>query len=151
VRFEVKNLWVNTVEGRFEPPSGEVRFDPENPSSAYFNVFVPVSSIETGIDKRDQHLQEEAFFKAASHPEIRIESNRISPEGENTYLFEGELSMAGITKPFECTFFAESSEDGLVLNSKFTILRESFELGEDYSSFVIGDEIEISVRLVLKK
>ena len=152
VTFEVGNLWVNTVDGSFDGVKGEVKFFPRRPEESYFKVYLKASSIETGNDKRDEHLLTEDFFHVEEHPHISIDSEKIYRLNENEYRLEGTLTIKGISESFETTFvLADETATSFTLSSDFVVEREKFKLGDSYGGFVIADEIEVRVVMSLAK
>ena len=152
VKFEVGNLWVNTVEGSFDGVKGEVKFLPRRPEESYFEVYLEAATIETGNDKRDEHLLTEDFFHVEEHPRISIDSEKIYRLDENEYRLEGTLTIKGISEPFETIFLlSDETATSFTLASEFLVDREKFKLGDSYGGFVIADEIEVRVVMSLTK
>jgi polyisoprenoid-binding protein YceI len=151
VRFEVGNLWLNTVKGTFSEAKGKVWFSPERLDSSFFDLYIDAKTVDTGNDKRDEHLLTEDFFHVEEHPEIAIRSEEIKRLDEGNFLLKGILTIKGISQPFDCAFSVEENREGLkVLQSQFTVERENFALGESYGGFVIADEIDVWVEMVLR-
>lgn len=150
VSFEVDNLWVNTVEGSFGEVRGKAVFSKSNPEQSIFDLSVEASTVDTGNEKRDEHLRTEDFFDVENHPAITISSTNISEIDDSTYRLEGSITIKGISKSFETDFrVVETKGDQVTLSSDFNIAREDFDLGESYGGFVIADEIDVSVVLVI--
>ncbi|MCA1752546.1 MAG: YceI family protein [Cryomorphaceae bacterium] len=149
VTFSVSNLKVNTVRGSFSGLRGEGSFDPGRPEKSNFEVSVGASTVETGIGKRDRHLQEEEFFNSEAFPRIAVKSRDVTRSAvEGRYQFKGELTIKDISKPIECAFSLKNEGNLIVLEAGFTILRSDFNLGESYGSFVIGEEVDVQVKLI---
>ncbi len=60
---------------------------------------VPVKSLKTGIDKRDEHLQSEAWMDAAKFPDIDFESTKAAKKDATTWMIDGNLTIHGVTRP----------------------------------------------------
>lgn len=99
VEFTLKHLMVSTVKGRFQKVSGDADFDEADPSGAYVDVTIDVSSIDTHDEKRDGHLRSPDFFDAAQYPSITFKSTKVAHSGGNEYKVTGDLTMHGVTKP----------------------------------------------------
>jgi len=152
VRFEVGNMLVNTVNGSFGEVSGEAIFSADDLENSRFDLSVKTSTIDTGNEKRDEHLQTQDFFDVANHPNITIRSEEISSSGDSTYKLNGKITMKGITESFETEFSVdEIGEESITLESHFTLSRETFRLGDDYGGFMIDDEIQVHVSLIISR
>jgi polyisoprenoid-binding protein YceI len=94
IEFAVKHLGIATVRGAFKEFEGTLDLDE---GSAYGTV--RTASVDTGDDKRDEHLRSPDFFEVAEHPELRFESTEIRPLDEDTFEIEGDLTIRGVTNP----------------------------------------------------
>ena len=140
VSFKIKNLWVNTVNGSFTGMKGEINFNPDNLDAAYFNVCVDVSTIETGIDKRDEHLQTADFFDVAQFPTICFQSKAVS-RVDSTYITTGALTMHGVEKRVEIPF----TFDGKTLTGSLTLNRLDYNVGADVGSFTADETVNLTI------
>ena len=93
VGFSVKHLMITNVKGDFKEFSGEIDFDHENKTFNKFKGVIKTASIDTGIEKRDNHLRSEDFFLASKYPEITYEMTSYKDGVMN-----GNLTMRGVTK-----------------------------------------------------
>ncbi|MBC8317724.1 MAG: polyisoprenoid-binding protein [Desulfobulbaceae bacterium] len=96
-RFGVKHIF-STVYGHFDDYSGKVIFDPDNLAGSMFRFEVNVDSIQTNINKRDNHLLSGDFFDAKKYPEIIFESTSIKHVGGKNYEVTGKLTIKDVTK-----------------------------------------------------
>jgi polyisoprenoid-binding protein YceI len=94
VEFAVKHLGVATVRGAFREFQGTLDLDE---GRAYGTV--KAASVDTKIDRRDEHLRSPDFFEVAEHPKLRFESTEIRPLGEDSFEIEGDLTIRGVTNP----------------------------------------------------
>lgn len=150
VRFDVGNLWLNTVRGSFDEVKGDLFFSKKDAEASYFDLFVEAKSVSTGNGKRDEHLLTEDFFQAEAYPHISIKSERIFKKDGSEFGLEGVLTIKGISKPLNCTFSVKNEqEQSITLYSTFSVNREDFKLGESYGGFIIADEIKIYVEFTV--
>jgi polyisoprenoid-binding protein YceI len=77
--------------------TGKVRVDWET-GTAKLNLTVPVASMKTGIDLRDEHLRSPGWLDEEKYPEIEFKADKISSLGENKYKVEGTFTMHGVSK-----------------------------------------------------
>lgn len=95
--FAVKHLMISTVKGRFNTftGTGETNADGTLKSA---ELSIDVSSINTNVDARDNHLRSPDFFDAAKFPQITFRSTKIEQKGTDITI-TGDLTMRGVTKP----------------------------------------------------
>ena len=77
--------------------SGEVALDFRKPAGAV-KIAVPVRSLRTGIEMRDEHLRSPMWLDAAKHPEITFTSTKATFLGKRKWRVEGDFGMHGVTK-----------------------------------------------------
>ena len=103
VVFSIKHFGVTDFYGDFKQISGTVTFDTADPSKSSVELTVPVESLDTRNEKRDQHLKSPDFFNAKQFPAITFKSNKIEGSGD-TYKISGDLTIHGVTKPITVEF-----------------------------------------------
>jgi polyisoprenoid-binding protein YceI len=91
--------FLGTVNGKFMRFSGDIDFDRQHPERSSVSARIQVSSIDTGIKKRDDHLRSPEFFDVAKFPEITFKSRGVKQTGPQSGDIIGDLTMHGITKP----------------------------------------------------
>jgi polyisoprenoid-binding protein YceI len=87
------------VVGKFAKFEGKIDIDREHPQQSSVTVRIQVSSIDTGIHKRDEHLRSVEFFDVAKYPEITFKSRSAKQTGAQSGDILGDLTMHGVTKP----------------------------------------------------
>jgi len=145
VNFEVGNLGFNTVDGRFKKMDGMIVFNPNDLSSASFNVCLDASMIDTKNKKRDDHLKNEDFFSVEKYPEICFKSESITKQKES-YLVKGKLTMCGVTKLIEIPFTYISK----TFSGSFTINRYDYNVGTSTSKFMVSEDVAITIVCVVE-
>ncbi|MEP6677010.1 MAG: YceI family protein [Ferruginibacter sp.] len=116
--------------GNFKGAAGEVKFDETTPANSSITCSVDVSSINTGIEARDKHLQGPEFFDAAANPQIKFVSTKIEKTKEG-YLVTGNLTAKAITKEVSAPFTFVKSNDGGSFKGSFGIKRLDFNIGKE--------------------
>ncbi len=79
--------------------SGTIDLDRQHPEASSVSARIQVSSINTGIKKRDDHLRSAEFFNVAKFPELTFKSRSVKQTGTQSGDIMGDLTMHGITKP----------------------------------------------------
>ena len=67
VQFHIKNAGI-TVDGTLKGLSASVKFDENDLVNSSIYASVKTATINTGIDKRDEHLKKDEYFDVANHP-----------------------------------------------------------------------------------
>ncbi|MEM6344444.1 MAG: YceI family protein [Bacteroidota bacterium] len=144
IDFVVTNLGLD-VEGKFRRFSGTINFSPDKLEESSFEISIPVKSIFTDNSTRDEHLQEEEFFHAASHPNITFSAKEVKKSGEQ-YILNGSLTIKGTSKQISIPFTYENA----TFSGEITIDRQDFSVGGSGFLDTIGDEVIIKINCVLK-
>jgi polyisoprenoid-binding protein YceI len=101
-----------SCHGSFDKWEADVQIDPAKIESSSVKITIDASSINTRVQRRDDHLRSKDFFSVAEHPQITFVSKRISKAGANTYNIVGDLTLKGITKelqvPAEMVFYEKT-------------------------------------------
>ncbi len=98
IDFTVKHMGISNVKGSFKDFEGKVIFDEKKPATDSAEVTIKTASIDTGTEKRDEHLKSPDFFDTGKFPEMKFKTTKITKTGKN-YTIEGLLTMHGVEKP----------------------------------------------------
>jgi len=160
VNFEVKHLF-NTVNGNFTNFDGTFYFDPNKLEESKFTFTIPISSIETNSEKRNNHLKSPDFFNAEKYPEMKFVSTGFEKVSEDKYLVKGKLKIKDVTKnvsiPFEITgkmdhpMMKGTTVMGLAFETE--INRNDFKVGAgDWTSTkIVGENVKVAINTELTK
>ena len=91
--------FLGTTNGRFTQFSGSIDLDSQHPEHSSVSARIQVSSIDTGIKKRDDHLRSPEFFNVAKYREITFKSRSVKQTGPQSGNIMGDLTLHGVTKP----------------------------------------------------
>ncbi len=91
--------FLGTTNGRFTQFSGSIDLDSQHPEHSSVSARIQVSSIDTGIKKRDDHLRSPEFFNVAKYREITFKSRSVKQTGPQSGDIMGDLTLHGVTKP----------------------------------------------------
>jgi polyisoprenoid-binding protein YceI len=97
--FTIRHMMVALVRGQFNKLSGTFHFDQEDVAHASFEASIDVSSLLTGVQKRDHDLLSENFFHASEYPSITLRSTGVESTGAHSLKVSGDLTIHGITRP----------------------------------------------------
>lgn len=150
VGFKIKHLMISNVKGNFSTFTGT--YDLDNGVLKSLEGTVDTATIDTGIEKRDNHLRSADFFDAAKYPQMTFKMT--SSEADKV---TGDLTIHGVTK--SVTLDAEISGtvkdpwgnmrssislEGEIKRSDFGLTwNQALEAG----GVVVGDEVKLSIEL----
>lgn len=99
VQFKVKHLGITTVTGNFHDFEIDLNLDPEDLSSLQTSATIQTASVDTGIERRDNHLRSGDFFEAETYPTLTFESTGVRNVNGNQFELLGNLTIRDVTKP----------------------------------------------------
>lgn len=91
--------FLGTTHGKFTKFGGKIDIDREHPENSSVTARIDVRSINTAIEKRDNHLRSAEFFNGEKFPEITFKSRSVKQTGAQAGDISGDLTMHGVTKP----------------------------------------------------
>jgi polyisoprenoid-binding protein YceI len=159
VGFKVRHL-VSKVSGEFTDFSGMIVADFEKLDASSVEFTVKTASIDTGNEKRDDHLRSADFFDVEKFPEITFKSSKITKIDDDSFAVAGTLTMHGVSREITITvdFLGEMTAMGgtragyeltTTLNRKDYGV--SWNRALDAGGFVLGDDVEVNIALEVVK
>jgi polyisoprenoid-binding protein YceI len=148
--FTVTHLGVADVSGTFNDFDVTVKSKRADFSDAVFELTAKVSSLDTRVEARDNHLKSADFFDVAKYPLINFKSTSIKQTGLDVYQLTGDLTMHGITKQVTMDLRYRGKVEN-VMNKKQTVgfqlsgtlKRSDFQIGPNFTPPMISDEVRI--------
>jgi len=160
--FKVRHMMISNVKGKFSGLSGVLKLDETDYTQATVEASIPVSSVNTGDEKRDGHLQSADFFDAEKFPAMTFKSTNIDSTGGADYEVTGDLTIHGVTKSIvlKVEDVSQPSKDPwgnhrLGLSGSTKINRKDF--GLTYNSaletggVLVGEEVTITLDVQFAK
>lgn len=111
------------VKGSITGFTSSSKIDWGDLENSFFEGSVAVSTLDTNNGLRNWSLRSSRYFNAKDHPRIRFKSSSIQKQGDQ-YLVNGDLTIKGITKPFEITM--KKSSKGLT--GKASLYSSEFDI-----------------------
>lgn len=99
VEFSVRHLMISNVKGQFEKLSGSITTNGDDPTSATIEATIDASSVDTRVQRRDNHLRSADFLDVAHYPTITFKSTKIEAAGPGKWKVTGDLTLHGVTRP----------------------------------------------------
>ena len=160
ISFKVRHLMIAHVKGSFKIFDANIYTTGKDFTTAQIDLWIDAASINTGDEKRDEHLKSADFFDVEHHKQITFTSSTMQkPYKQHNQELWGELTMKGITKNVKLNV-----EFGGIVNDPwgnekagFTVTgkinRSDWELtwnsAMETGSLLVGDEISISCEVEL--
>jgi polyisoprenoid-binding protein YceI len=161
VNFSVEHMVINTVHGRFRQFEGSITVDPDNGNALKgASGTIQAKSIDTDIEKRDNHLRSPDFFDAEKFPTITFQSTEIKRDGSDQVLV-GKFTMHGVTKDVSLPYRLKgpikgpmgNTIVGLEVNAKLN--RKDYGLtwnkAIEAGGLMVGEDVTIQINAELVK
>ena len=157
IGFKVKHLGLIEVPGFFRDFTGKVNYDAKDITKSSVEFTAKVTSIDTGVDARDNHLRTADFFEVEKYPELTFKSTKVEKKGQS-WMLTGDLTMKGVTKsitfPFEISGWLPADERSggkMGITAETTINRRDFGVnyGNNLPSGVaaVSDDVKITLQI----
>lgn len=96
VNYEIGHYGTTTNRGRFSTQEGSVQIDASG-SGGRIDIVMDMSSINTGVDLLNRHMQSKDFLNVADFPVGRFTSDRLVFDGARVTEVQGQLTLLGRT------------------------------------------------------
>lgn len=159
--FEIRHIGLSVVHGRITNMTGKVVEDSDHPLESSVELTAQLSSIDTAVAPRDEHLRSKDFFDVATFPTLTFKSTKLE-KTKDGYTVTGDLTMKGKTKSIAIPFkhYGPAGIPGMpdqptrigVVADPIVIKRSDFGVGTQ-DKFPDGTEMvsdEVTVRLSLE-
>ncbi|SMO85998.1 YceI family protein [Fodinibius sediminis] len=149
--FTVTHLGIADVPGYFGDYDVTIEASKEDFSDAQVELTVQTASIDTRVEKRNNHLKSPDFFNVEKYPTMTFKSMDIKEVGDDKYELTGDLTLHGVTKPVTVTMIYrgniqnEMTQGNLKAGIQITgiIDRSEFDLGNGFPPPMISNEVRI--------
>lgn len=162
VGFKVKHLMVSNVKGSFDKHTGVVEINDKDITKSKVEVTIDTASINTNVQKRDDHLRSADFFDVAKYPTMTFVSRKVAKAGKDKLKVTGDLTLHGVTRQvvLDVEPLSKESKDpwGNIrrgTNATTKIDRKDFGLtwnkGLETGGVLVGEEITINLEIEMIK
>ncbi|MGE0135947.1 MAG: YceI family protein [Dehalococcoidia bacterium] len=155
--FAVKHMMVATTRGRFTDLEGVIHLDEADPARSSVEAVIRTSSVDTGVEFRDNDLRSDNFFGVERYPEIRFRSTRVEPGKDDRWLVHGDLTIRDVTRSVILDTELEGrgqgmqGEDRVGFTATTAIDRREFGLNYnavlETGSLVVSDRVRITLHI----
>lgn len=150
VIFRIEHLGLSTVVGRFNSVDATLDFNPESPSEMVLEGRLDVASIDINSRNLEQRLRGSGWLDTERFPQAGFITSSVEPQGDNTLIINGELTMRGITRPISLLATFKGGADN-ILTGRYTLgfaasgsISRS-EFGVDAFKALVADEVFIEL------
>ena len=162
VGFKVRHLMVSNVKGSFDKHSGTIDINDKDITKSKVEVTIDTTSINTNVQKRDEHLRSADFFDVAKYPTMTFVSKKVAKAGEDKLKITGDLTLHGVTRQvvLDVDGLSKDSKDpwgnirrGATASTK--INRKDFGLvwnkALETGGVTVGEEVTITLEIEMIK
>ncbi len=160
ISFKVRHLGISNVRGEFLTYDAEILMDGTDLSTLAVDATIETTSIDTGNERRDNHLRSDDFFGAEEFPNMTFTSTGVTEVDGNEFHLAGDLTIRDVTKSIVLegeflgtAMMGDSERAGF--EAAATIDRKEFNLSWDRlteaGGFVVGHDVEIILELEVIK
>jgi len=154
----VSDAPLETMTGKTSKVTGSLMVDPADITQTKGAFKVPVVSLRTGNDLRDEHLQGDGWLHAKKYPHIEFEITEVvlgkkDPKGlkknkETKVQVKGKFTAHGITKLVTTKGTVKWSDDALRVKANFVANLEDHQISvPSIVRLKVANEMDVSVNL----
>ncbi|MBP7721097.1 MAG: cytochrome b/b6 domain-containing protein [Alphaproteobacteria bacterium] len=153
IRFEATQSG-EKFEGGFKNFGGKIIFDQSKLDEAYADIWIDITSIETGSGDRDGQAKSADWFDTSKFPRAQFVADSFSKTGPNQYLARGALTIRDqvvlVELPFTLQVRESPEGQAALMEGVITLNRLDFGIGQGQwqSTQTIGNEVKISITVV---
>jgi polyisoprenoid-binding protein YceI len=118
--------------GDFKDFTGNLSYDPENPSNTHIDLTVFTGSVDMNDEENDRLLKSGAFFDVEHFPTMHFVGASTATAADGTIAMTGDMTIRGVTKrmtiPVKMRNRFSGDQAGAVFESNFQIDRTEFGL-----------------------
>ena len=149
---------LETMEGKTNRVNGTLTVDPSDISKTTGKFKVPVKSLDTGNDLRDEHLQGDGWLDAKKAPFLHFEitevvlgkksSTELKQGKETKVQVKGKFTAHGITKPVTANGKVKWSGSEIQVKADFPVVLTDHDISvPSIVRLKVANEIAVSVDL----
>ena len=156
VAFKVRHL-VGKVPGRFAKFSGTFDYAKGKPGAWNASAEIETTSIDTGVEKRDNHLRSPDFFDVEKCPKIVFRSTKVTDADGDRAKLHGDLTIHCVTKPvvLDLELGGETNDPKMGHRAGATattrINRKDFGLKwnmpMEAGGWMVGDDVDVTIEI----
>lgn len=137
------------VYGTFGQYEAALDFDTQNPAASRAVLKIQLASIDAGSRDANTELTKPGWFDMATFPVGTFESTRVTDLGGNLYLFTGNLTLKGQTRPVDVQVALKEQGGIGVFDGELVLKRGDFNIGAgEWADSAVSNAITIKFKIV---
>ena len=143
-------LGFSNPSAHFGKADGTLVYDADNVGASSVNVSLPLSGLNSFVEKFDAHLRSADFFEAEKYPVSTFKSTKVEAAGESKLKVTGDLTIKGITKPVVLDVTLNGAGEhpmakrpAIGFDATASVLRSDFGLGMNVP--MVSDEVKLRI------
>src|SRR5215467_943635 len=93
-----RHMMITKVRGYFHDVSGTIHVE-ERPEDSWVEVTIGAASIDTGDERRDEHMRSGDFMDVEHFPNITFRSSRVERAEDTRLRVTGDLTIRDVSRP----------------------------------------------------
>lgn len=154
VDFSIRHLSVSNIHGRIGGVAATIQLNEAHIAKSSVTATIDVSTIDTGVTPRDNHLKSADFFEVAKFPTATFTSTGIVKKGSGL-IVTGNLTLHGVTRPVVLDMESPRAPLESVMDHKLhrgftatTILsRKAFGIGPKFPAAIVGEDVKLTIEI----
>lgn len=156
IGFRVVHMGLAEVPGAFRDFSGTIVYDGKDIAKSSVNFTAKMTSVDTGVEARDNHLRNKDFFEVETYPDMTFKSTKVEKKGDK-WNVTGDFMMKGVTKSITIPFTVNGMMKDQKGNVKMGISAQTSINRQDYNvkygnklpdgTLALSDNVKIDLQL----
>lgn len=149
--FSIRHIVAKT-SGTFTDITGVIKVDREHLENSSVNAKIKVASVNTGLAKRDAHIQKPDYLDAVDFGEITFVSKSIKATSATEGVMTGDFTLHGVTReismPFKVLGFGADPWGGSRSGFEASTVIKASDYGYAWMkkpNAPVGDDIEVNL------
>ena len=140
-------------KGTFKQFNTELVYDEKSPTTGSLSVKVPIASIDTQDQERNDMLVGADLFDAQKYPTAQYTASSLAHTAAGGLEAVGKLTLRGVTKDLRLPLKIVPTASGLELSGATSIKRLDYGVGQgDWQSTEgVADEVKIQYKVALTR
>jgi polyisoprenoid-binding protein YceI len=150
--FEIGHLSISWVRGRFNAVDVKVALDRPSKQGT-IDAIIKTASLDSGFDARDKLVRSDEYLNVEKFPTMTFKSSKLRFDGDNLVGADGELTLAGVTRPvsldipfFRCVAHPVRKTEVCGADARALIKRSEFGIKRG-ATIPMHDEVKISLQI----